>query len=59
MVLSEGRVAYLGEREGLVPHLSQLNYICPINYNPADYAINILSVVPGKEETCKQRVSSG
>ena len=58
MVLSEGRVAYLGEREGLVPFFSKLNFICPQNYNPSDYVMQIMSVIPGKEEKCKQRVSS-
>ena len=57
MVLAEGRVAYMGEREGMIAHFSKLNFHCPTNYNPSDYVINVLSVVPGEEETCKQRVS--
>ena len=58
MVLAEGRVAYFGDREGMVPYLSKLNYSCPHNYNPSDYVINILSIIPDKEDTCRERVSS-
>lgn len=30
--------------------------ICPANYNPADFFIQLLAVVPGREETCRQTV---
>lgn len=29
---------------------------CPRNYNPADYYVQLLAVIPGKEESCKQAV---
>jgi len=29
---------------------------CPVNYNPADYFIMTLAVVPDAEEECKQKV---
>ncbi|KAI6652906.1 Protein white [Oopsacas minuta] len=58
MILSQGRVAYLGEREGMVAYFSKLNFMCPKNYNPADYVINILSVIPGKENVCKERIET-
>lgn len=30
---------------------------CPRNYNPADYFIQLLAIVPSKEESCRQAVS--
>ena len=30
---------------------------CPSNYNPADFFIQILAVVPTREETCKNMVT--
>lgn len=29
---------------------------CPSNYNPADYFIQLLAVVPTREETCRNMI---
>lgn len=33
-----------------------LGYPCPMNFNPADYFVHTLAIVPGDEERCKDRV---
>lgn len=30
---------------------------CPKNYNPADYFIQLLAIVPGQEESCRQAIN--
>nr|CAD7404675.1 unnamed protein product [Timema cristinae] len=42
-------------------HISQfdvrrLGVPCPRNYNPSDYFIELLAVIPTREETCKQTI---
>lgn len=34
----------------------RLGYPCPMNFNPADYFVNTLAIVPGEEEESKTRV---
>jgi hypothetical protein len=29
---------------------------CPSNYNPADFFIQMLAIVPAREETCRQTI---
>lgn len=29
---------------------------CPKNYNPADYYIQLLAIIPSREESCKQAI---
>lgn len=31
--------------------------VCPANYNPADFFIQLLAIAPGKEIECKERVN--
>ncbi|KAJ2083967.1 hypothetical protein H4R24_000410 [Coemansia sp. RSA 988] len=40
MVLSEGRIVYLGERSGLVDYVAALGYPCAMYSNPADHVFN-------------------
>ncbi|PIA15045.1 hypothetical protein COEREDRAFT_75456 [Coemansia reversa NRRL 1564] len=40
MVLSEGRIVYLGERAGLVDYVAKLGYPCAMYSNPADHVFN-------------------
>lgn len=35
----------------------RLGATCPSNYNPADYFIQLLAVVPGKELACRHAVN--
>lgn len=38
-------------------NIFRLDAPCPHNYNPADYFVQLLAVVPGREESCKQAIS--
>lgn len=35
----------------------RLGASCPSNYNPADYFIQILAVVPGREDSCRHAIN--
>ncbi|KAF2898582.1 hypothetical protein ILUMI_07596, partial [Ignelater luminosus] len=58
LLMAEGRVAFLGTREEASGFFTSLAAPCPHNYNPADYFIQFLAVLPGKEESCKQAINS-
>jgi ATP-binding cassette, subfamily G (WHITE), eye pigment precursor transporter len=45
-LLSEGRVAYFGPRLEAVRFFSNLGFNCPSVYNPADYFIQTLAILP-------------
>lgn len=32
--------------------------VCPSNYNPADYFVQVLAVVPGKEASCRHTINA-
>ncbi|KAK9886096.1 hypothetical protein WA026_014886 [Henosepilachna vigintioctopunctata] len=55
-LLSEGRTAFLGNPEEANIFFRKLEAPCPVNFNPADYYIQLLSIVPGREESCRQAV---
>ncbi|RMX58452.1 hypothetical protein pdam_00022053 [Pocillopora damicornis] len=56
LLMAEGRVAYMGSTADAIPYFSGLGYPCPMNFNPADYFVHTLAIVPGDEEHCKERV---
>ncbi|KAK3582003.1 hypothetical protein CHS0354_030955 [Potamilus streckersoni] len=56
LVMAEGRVAYMGSSPDALEFFKQQGYLCPVNYNPADYYIMTLAVVPGRESECRDRV---
>nr|BDX53024.1 White [Dorcus rectus] len=56
LLMAEGSVAFLGTPEEADIFFSSLNAPCPHNYNPADYFIQLLAIVPGREEFCKQAI---
>nr|UOU03356.1 ATP-binding cassette subfamily G-like 6-1 [Brachionus rubens] len=56
-LLSEGRVAYLGPRVEATRYFSRLGYVCPRNYNPADYFISVLSISPSEREQALARTN--
>ncbi|KAF2898581.1 hypothetical protein ILUMI_07595 [Ignelater luminosus] len=57
LLMAEGRVAFLGTREEASGFFTSLDAPCPLNYNPADYFIQLLAILPGREESCKQAVN--
>ena len=57
LLMSEGRVAFLGKVKDALSFFSSNGYPCPPNYNPADFFISTLAVVPGQEVSCKNKVN--
>lgn len=43
--------------DAALEYFSGLGLRCPINYNPADFYIQELAVVPGKETECKKKLN--
>ena len=50
-LISEGRLAYIGDRLKAISFFDSQGFKCPEDYNPADYFIKILSVT----ETNRQK----
>ncbi|KAF6001160.1 hypothetical protein F1559_000069 [Cyanidiococcus yangmingshanensis] len=44
LLLSEGYQVYLGSAKEMVGYFSQLGYPCPAYYNPADFALDLISL---------------
>lgn len=49
MLLAEGRVAFMGEPDDAMHFFKKNGYVCPLNYNPADFLIGVLAPAPGCE----------
>ncbi|XP_012258088.2 protein white isoform X2 [Athalia rosae] len=58
LLMAEGRVAFMGTSEQACTFFKGLGAACPSNYNPADYFIQVLAVVPGREASCRQAINS-
>ncbi|XP_015785598.1 protein white isoform X2 [Tetranychus urticae] len=56
LLLSQGRVAFMGKSQDALSFFSQIGLQCPQNYNPSDFYIQKLAIVPGREEECKRNV---
>ncbi|GLV36000.1 white [Carabus blaptoides fortunei] len=56
LLMAEGRVAFMGTPEEAAMFFADLGAPCPKNYNPADYYIQLLAMVPSREESCRQAV---
>lgn len=54
LLMANGRVAFLGKPAEANDFFASLQAPCPINYNPADFFVERLAIVPGKEdESCE------
>lgn len=49
MLMAEGRVAFMGSPVEATLFFDSLNLLCPTNYNPADFYVQMLATVPGHE----------
>jgi ABC-type multidrug transport system ATPase subunit len=49
-LLSEGKLAYIGNIDGANHFFNKLDFQMPINYNPADFYIKILAVKPNDQD---------
>ncbi|KAK4875876.1 hypothetical protein RN001_012298 [Aquatica leii] len=57
LLVAEGRVAFLGTPQEADIFFTSLDAPCPPNYNPADYFVQLLAIIPGREESCRQAVN--
>eukprot|EP01116_Phalansterium_solitarium_P017564 TRINITY_DN4362_c0_g1_i1.p1 TRINITY_DN4362_c0_g1~~TRINITY_DN4362_c0_g1_i1.p1 ORF type:complete len:619 (-),score=110.30 TRINITY_DN4362_c0_g1_i1:266-2122(-) len=51
MLLSQGELAYFGPSAELVPYFAECGYKCPLYSNPADFALDLVTVDYKDEKT--------
>nr|CAD7410475.1 unnamed protein product [Timema cristinae] len=56
LLMAEGRVAFLGSTDEACTFFKQMGAACPSNYNPSDYFIELLAIIPTREDSCKQTI---
>ncbi|KAH8386471.1 hypothetical protein KR093_000765 [Drosophila rubida] len=56
LLIAEGRVAFLGTPSEAVDFFSYVGAQCPTNYNPADFYVQVLAIVPGREVESRERI---
>lgn len=56
LLVAEGRIAFLGAPVDASRFFTSLNAPCPTNYNPADFYVEMLAIVPGKEDESRLKV---
>ncbi|CAG0879464.1 unnamed protein product [Darwinula stevensoni] len=57
LFMAEGRIAFMGKADFAISFFQGVGYECPPNYNPGDFFIKTLAVVPGEEDECRRRVA--
>ncbi|XP_076756288.1 protein white isoform X1 [Xylocopa sonorina] len=58
LLMAEGRVAFMGTTSQACTFFETLGAACPSNYNPADFFIQMLAVVPGQEISCRHAINT-
>ncbi|XP_033355100.1 protein white-like isoform X3 [Bombus vosnesenskii] len=58
LLMAEGRVAFMGTTSQACTFFETLGAACPSNYNPADYFVQMLAVVPGQETSCRHAINT-
>lgn len=56
LLVAEGRVAFLGTPTEAAHFFEEMNAPCPTNYNPADFYVQMLAVVPGRESESRETI---
>ncbi|XP_071442996.1 protein white [Hetaerina americana] len=56
LLMAEGRVAFQGTTRDACTFFQELGAPCPSNYNPADFFVQLLAVVPSREDSCRQAI---
>lgn len=56
LLIAEGRSAFLGSPSQATQFFEQLGVPCPVNYNPADYFVQLLAIAPNKEQECRTTI---
>lgn len=57
LILAEGQTAFMGTTLNAMQFFTGLGLRCPSNYNPSDFYIYQLSIVPENEIKCKQKIN--
>ena len=57
MLLADGRVAFMGKPLEALRFFETYGYMCPSNYNPAEFVINVLATAPGHEKQSQRSAS--
>ena len=55
LLMAEGRTAFMGNASDALSFFSSRGFSCPTNYNPADFFISTLAIVPGQEAVANSR----
>lgn len=56
LLMAEGRVAFLGTAAETANFFTNLNAPCPPNYNPADFYVQMIAIVPGKDQESRSQI---
>lgn len=56
LLMANGRVAFLGTPSEAFAFFESLDAPCPTNYNPADFYVERLAIVPGKEDESRETI---
>lgn len=57
LLMAEGRLAFLGSLQQAIDFFRILGASCPSHYNPADFFIQLLAIVPNSEESCRNMIT--
>lgn len=55
-LMAEGRLAYTGSLVSTPDFFKSQGFVCPVNYNPADFYIQTLAISPNDRDGCKEKV---
>ncbi|KAK0174891.1 hypothetical protein PV327_010606 [Microctonus hyperodae] len=58
LLMAEGRVAFMGTPDEAYTFFKSMGAVCPSNYNPADYFVQVLAVVSGREADCRRTINA-
>lgn len=56
LIIAEGRVGYLGPMSEICDFFASVGRECPPTFNPADYCIHQMAIIPGREVECRKFV---
>ena len=59
MLLSEGRTIFFGDRQDALVYFSRIGFVCPKNFNPADFYLDLISLdtrSAEREERTRRRI---
>ena len=56
-LITEGRCAFIGDKLNASKFFESQGFICPLNYNPADFFIKTLAISPINRDECQERVN--